>query len=212
MPSRSAVGWASAICSRAACARSGGRVRVTAQLIDASHGDHLWAERYDRPLDDIFALQDELVATIAATLVGRIRAAGIDRAKRKPTTDLAAYDLVLRGTERLASYDDGATEAAVALFERAVALDPDYALANAFLALAIFNLPWGERGRRTRRALPRPGVACGPARPDRQPLPPHPRHDPAQRARVRPRRWSTPTAASRSIPTMPTPRSITATF
>ena len=125
--------------------KMGGRVRVTAQLIDASAGDHIWAERYDRPLDDIFAIQDELVATIAATLAGRIWAAGVDRAKRKPTSDLAAYDLVLRGTERLASYDEGANEAAVLLFERAVALDPEYALANAFLALALFNLPWGER-------------------------------------------------------------------
>ena len=125
--------------------KMGARVRVTAQLIDGSAGDHVWAERYDRPLDDIFAIQDELVATIAATLAGRIWAAGIDRAKRKPTTDLVAYDLVLRGTERLASYDDGANEAAVALFERAMTLDPEYALANAFLALSIFSLPWNER-------------------------------------------------------------------
>ena len=125
--------------------KMGARVRVTAQLIDASAGDHVWAERYDRPLDDIFAIQDELVATIAATLAGRIWAAGVDRAKRKPTTDLAAYDFVLRGTERLASYDKGANEAAVALFERAMALDPEYALANAFLALSIFSLPWNER-------------------------------------------------------------------
>jgi TolB-like protein len=125
--------------------RLGDRVRVTAQLIDASGGDHLWAERYDRPLDDIFAIQDELVATIAATLAGRIHAAGIDRAKRKPTSDLAAYDLLLRGMERLGSYEEGANEAAIDLFGQAVALDPDYALAHAFLALAIFNLPWGER-------------------------------------------------------------------
>ena len=123
----------------------GGRVRVTAQLIDAAAGDHVWAERYDRPLDDIFALQDELVATLAATLAGRIRAAGIERVRRRPTVDLAAYDLLLRGMERLASYEEGANEAALDLFERAVALDPDYALANAYLALAIFNLPWGER-------------------------------------------------------------------
>ncbi|MFO1038358.1 MAG: adenylate/guanylate cyclase domain-containing protein [Geminicoccaceae bacterium] len=123
----------------------GPRVRVTAQLIDASGGDHLWAERYDRPLDDIFTLQDELVATIASTLAGRIHAAGVDRAKRKPTTDLAAYDHLLRGMERLGSFEAGANEASVEHFERAVALDPHYALANAYLALAVFNLPWGER-------------------------------------------------------------------
>jgi adenylate cyclase len=124
--------------------RAGSRVRVTAQLIDAASGDHLWAERYDRALDDIFAVQDEVVATIAATLAVRIRAAGLERAKRQPTDDLAAYDCVLRGRERLAGYGPEANAAARELFARAVALDPDYALAHAFLALAIFNEEWGE--------------------------------------------------------------------
>jgi adenylate cyclase len=124
--------------------RAGERVRVTAQLIDAASGDHLWAERYDRALDDIFAVQDEVVATIAATLEGRIHAAGVERAKRKPTDDLAAYDCVLRGRERLAAYDADANAAARGFFERAIALDPDYALAHAFLALTIFSEVWGD--------------------------------------------------------------------
>ena len=124
--------------------RAGGRVRVTAQLIDAATGDHLWAERYDRALDDIFAVQDEVVATIAATLAVRIQVAGLERAKRQPTDDLAAYDCVLRGRERLAGFGPEANAAARVLFARAVALDPDYALAHAFLALAIFNEDWGE--------------------------------------------------------------------
>ncbi|MFO1048553.1 MAG: adenylate/guanylate cyclase domain-containing protein [Geminicoccaceae bacterium] len=123
--------------------RAGDRVRVTAQLIDATSGDHLWAERYDRALVDIFAVQDEIVATIAATLAVRIHVAGLERAKRQPTDDLAAYDCVLRGRERLAVYGGAANAAAHALFARAVALDPDYALARAFLALAIYNEDWG---------------------------------------------------------------------
>ena len=122
--------------------KAGDRVRVTAQLIDAADGAHLWAERYDRALDDIFAVQDEVVATIAATLIGRIEAAGLERARRKPTEDLAAYDLVLRGMERLAAYESGANAAARRLFEAAVARDPDYAIARAYLALAIFNQDW----------------------------------------------------------------------
>jgi adenylate cyclase len=123
--------------------RAGDRVRVTAQLIDAAAGAHLWAERYDRALDDIFAVQDELVATIAATLIGRIEAASLERARRKPTGDLAAYDFVLQGMDRLAAYGPEANAAARRLFESAIALDSGYALAHAYLALAIFNHDWG---------------------------------------------------------------------
>jgi len=132
--------------------RAGERVRITAQLIDAMSGDHLWAERYDRALDDIFAVQDEVVATIAATLAVRIHVAGLERAKRQPTEDLAAYECVLRGRERLAAYGPEANAAARELFARAVALDPEYALAHAFLALAIFNEEWGEHAARQRAA------------------------------------------------------------
>ena len=123
----------------------GARVRVTAQLIEAASGTQLWAERYDRALGDIFAVQDEVVGTIAATLPGRIDAAGVERAKRKPTTDLAAYDCVLRGRERFAARGAGTNAAARAFFERAIALDPDYALAHAFLALVLFDDDWGDR-------------------------------------------------------------------
>jgi adenylate cyclase len=124
--------------------RSAERVRISAQLIDAASGAHLWAERYDRALDDIFAVQDEVVARIATTLPGRIQAAGLERAKRKPTDDLAAYDCVLRGMDRLAGYGAAANAAAREQFEHAVALDPDYALAHAYLSLAILSEDWGE--------------------------------------------------------------------
>ena len=75
--------------------RAGARVRITAQLIEAATGAHLWAERYDRSLDDIFAVQDEVAQTIVSTLVGRIEDARLQQSLRKPTTSLAAYDFLL---------------------------------------------------------------------------------------------------------------------
>ena len=118
--------------------KAGERVRISAQLIEADSGAHLWAERYDRTLEDVFAVQDEVVSTIAGTLAGRIEATSSARARRKPTTELAAYDCVLRGMEHLAGYGEEANAEAQAMFERATTLDPGYALAKAFLALTIY--------------------------------------------------------------------------
>ena len=75
--------------------KSGDRIRVTVQLIDAETDRHIWAERYDRELEDIFAIQDEMTRAIVATLPGRVEAASHDRAKRKPTDNMAAYECVL---------------------------------------------------------------------------------------------------------------------
>src|SRR5262249_18771785 len=77
--------------------KAGGRLRVTAQLIDAATGRHVWADRFDRPDQDIFAVQDEIVSTIVGTLVGRLHAAGAESARRKPPASLEAYECVLRG-------------------------------------------------------------------------------------------------------------------
>jgi adenylate cyclase len=96
--------------------RAGERVRITAQLIDVATGAHLWAERYDRTLEDVFAVQDEVAAAIAATLAGRIELAGTERAKRKPTWDLLAYDCLLRGMEHLAGYGEDANAQARAIY------------------------------------------------------------------------------------------------
>jgi adenylate cyclase len=116
-------------------------VRVTAQLIDATTGNHLWAERYDRDLQDIFAVQDEITRTIAATAAGRVESVGTALAKRKSTTHLSAYDLVLRAHETLdRAYSDtdflrqGALRSARELLERAVQIDPDYARVRIELA------------------------------------------------------------------------------
>ena len=106
--------------------KAGDRIRVTAQLVEVATGAHVWAEHYDRDLQDIFAVQDEVTQTIVATLVGRLTASGADRAKRKPTQHWVAYDFFLQGRERLDRYD---MDAAEPLLRRATELDPGFAQA-----------------------------------------------------------------------------------
>ena len=117
--------------------KAGDRVRVTAQLIDAETDRHVWAERYDRKLEDIFAIQDELTAAIVATLPGRVEAATHDRAKRKPTGNMAAYECVLAAKVRhhRSTRDDNAE--AQRLLDRALALDPNYGHAHAWKACVL---------------------------------------------------------------------------
>jgi adenylate cyclase len=114
--------------------RAGDRVRVTAQLIDATTGNHVWAERYDRELKEIFAVQEEVTRTIAATAAGRVESAGIKLAERKSTSDLAAYDLVLRAHETLQRaitdsdlFKKGTLSSGRRLLEKALQIDPNYA-------------------------------------------------------------------------------------
>jgi adenylate cyclase len=113
------------------------RVRVTVQLIDAETDQHVWAERYDRELEDIFAIQDEITHAIVATLPGRVEAATHDRAKRKPTDSMAAYECVLAAKVRhhRSTRDDNAE--AQRLLDRALALDPNYAHAHAWKACVL---------------------------------------------------------------------------
>jgi len=117
--------------------KAGDRVRVTAQLIDAETDRHVWAERYDRRLEDIFAIQDELTAAIVATLPGRVEAATRDRAKRKTTGNMAAYECVLAAKvrhHRSTREDNGEAQR---LLDRALALDPNYAHAHAWKACVL---------------------------------------------------------------------------
>ena len=112
--------------------KAGNRVRVTVQLIDAESDRHVWAERYDRELEDLFAIQDEVTAAIVATLPGRVEAATHDRAERKTPDNMAAYECVLAGRvlHHRSTREDNA--AALAMLERAIALDPKYAHAHAW--------------------------------------------------------------------------------
>ena len=114
--------------------RAMNRVRITVQLVDAQTGTHLWAERYDRDMEDIFAVQDEVTRTIVATLVGRVESDVLQRAKRKPTEVLAAYDYLLQGLDQLNRLTKEDNAQAAAFFEKAIELDPEYALAYAHLA------------------------------------------------------------------------------
>jgi adenylate cyclase len=121
--------------------RLGKRLRITAQLIDASSGNHLWAERFDRDESEIFAVQDQLVRTIVATLVGRLHAAASEGARRKPPASLAAYECVLRADALPLIGDPAIAAEAQALYEQAIKLDPSYARAYALLA-NLLRLKW----------------------------------------------------------------------
>ena len=120
--------------------RMGPRIRITAQLIDAISGHHLWAEKFDRDQNDIFEVQDQVVRTIVATLVGRMRAATIEVAKRKPPASLAAYECVLRA-DALPIHSPEARAEARALLEKAIALDPAFARPVALLGLS-YHAEW----------------------------------------------------------------------
>ena len=113
--------------------RVGERMRINAQLIDAETGSHVWAERFDHGLDEIFAVQDRVVQTIVSTLVGRVQASDAERARRKPPASLAAYECVLKGNALPWDEPAGAEEAS-RLFQQAIDLDPSYAIAHALLA------------------------------------------------------------------------------
>ncbi|MEI5679908.1 MULTISPECIES: winged helix-turn-helix domain-containing tetratricopeptide repeat protein [unclassified Mesorhizobium] len=110
--------------------RAGGRVRVNAQLVDAASGEHLWAERFDRGLEDIFAVQDEVTARIVEALLGRLRAAP----PRNRPKNIEAYDLCVRARKLMDDTPQMAREAHLML-TRAVSLDPEYADAYRWLAM-----------------------------------------------------------------------------
>jgi TolB-like protein len=121
--------------------RLGGRIRVTAQLIEADTGNHVWAEHYDRDIQDIFIVQDEIAQAIAATIEGRMAASGAQRSRRKPTSVLAAYECLLQGREGVERRGD--PEASAQLFRRAIELDPSFAQAYAWLGrvhILMFHL------------------------------------------------------------------------
>jgi adenylate cyclase len=112
--------------------KAGERVRVTVQLIDAQSGNHIWAERYDRNLADIFELQDELTQSIVATLPGRVESANVERVKRTPFHDISAYDCVLRAKlyHHRGTPEDNAE--GIRLLDQAINTDPECAPAYAW--------------------------------------------------------------------------------
>ena len=117
--------------------KAGDRVRVTVQLIDAETDRHIWAERYDRNLEDIFAIQDEISQAIVATLPGRVEAARRKRAARKPTDNMAAYELVLGAKVLHHRSRRQSNQEALDMIQRAIATDPKYAHAHAWKACIL---------------------------------------------------------------------------
>jgi TolB-like protein len=119
----------------------GGRVRITAQLINADTRRHVWADRYDVDVADIFSVQDDVTRRVAATIVPRIEVEGLEIARRRPTDHPRAYDFYLRGKAAFYAAHDGAAIAEARKdFEQAVTLDPEFAAAYCYLARIDNNL------------------------------------------------------------------------
>ena len=125
--------------------RMGERLRITTQLIDATTGSHIWAEKFDRDFADIFTVQDQVVRTIVSTLVGRMQVSNAERARRKPPANLTAYEYVLEGNALPWDEPEGAAEA-TRLFEKAIEIDPGYGMAYALLAARRYGMWYDDPG------------------------------------------------------------------
>jgi TolB-like protein/class 3 adenylate cyclase len=144
--------------------KSGNRLRITGQLIDAASGTHLWADRFDGGLEDIFDLQDQVTASVVGTIAPKLEQAEIERAKRKPTESLDAYDYFLRGMASLHQWTKQSNDEALRLFYKSIELDPGFASAY---GMAAWSFVWrkvngwmggrqteiDEAGRLARRAI-----------------------------------------------------------
>jgi TolB-like protein len=124
------------------------RVRITVQLNDAATGSHIWAERYDRGLADVFAVQDEITEAIVAAIEPRLYARESVRAQRKPPDSMDAWDLVMRGLWHYWRVTRQDNLVAQALLEKAIAIDPNYGQAHGVLAAShtfSFHMGWADR-------------------------------------------------------------------
>jgi TolB-like protein len=116
--------------------KSGNRVRITGQLIDAEDGSHLWADRYDRDLIDVFAVQDEITESVVGAIEPSLRQAEIERVKRKRPDSLDAYDLLLRAIPHVYTLMPQGAAEGLPFLEQALAIEPNYALAHGYAAWA----------------------------------------------------------------------------
>jgi adenylate cyclase len=120
--------------------KGGGRVRITAQLIEAESDAHLWADRFDGSLEDVFDLQDNVASSVAGVIVSAVQAAEIRRSTERPTADLTAYDLYLRALPDCLSWDDERVRAALDRLEQAIERDPQFGPALGFAAVCHHHL------------------------------------------------------------------------
>jgi TolB-like protein len=114
--------------------KAANKVRITGQLIDASTGTHLWADRFDGGLEDVFELQDEVTTSVIGAISPKLEQAEIERAKHKPTEKLAAYDYFLRGMANIYQGTKEANLEALRNFQQAISIDPDFATAHGMCA------------------------------------------------------------------------------
>jgi TolB-like protein len=142
--------------------KAGNRVRITGQLIDTATGAHIWAERFDGALDDVFELQDQVASNVVGAIEPKLIVAEAERAIRKPTESLGAYDLYLRAFAEFQKFTEPGRDTAIALLTRALALDPSYAPAAAAIGWCrLFQAFTGSSGFGVRgRGERAPGDPC----------------------------------------------------
>jgi len=149
---------------------SGNRIRITAQLVESETGNHIWADRYDRALEDVFAVQDEITDSVIGCIQPEVYAAEHERVRRKPPQSLNAWESFLRAMFLYSQHSDASTREALSVLDRAIGLDPDYAQAHGLRAVCLAwrafqgwedrDTAFAEAGEAADRA-----VACDPAEP-----------------------------------------------
>ena len=152
--------------------KAGRQVRITGQLVEAETGIHIWAERYDRPLDDIFALQDEITLNVVGAIQPSLREAEIERVKRKRPESLDAYDLALRAIPHVFVAMPAEAEKAMPFLERALTLEGDYGTVHGLLAWCneIFFVRRGYNSKYRDAAIRHANAALAYGRDDATPL------------------------------------------
>jgi len=155
--------------------KGGSRVRITAQLIDAETGAHLWADRFDGSLEDVFDLQDKIAVSVAGVIEPALQAAEMRRSAARPTTDLTAYDLYLRALAVFFPITRQRLVEALGLLEQALAIDPRYGPALSWAAICHRELVPGWLGRSAGDIAPRGNRSCPAGAPGRRQRPAHPR-------------------------------------
>jgi len=151
--------------------KAGSKVRITGQLIDGATGTHLWADRYDGQLEDVFDLQDRITASVIGAIEPTIRKAEIERARRKPADNLGAYDFYLRALPHIYAIQPNENLKAIELLDKAIDLDPNYAPALSHAAWCLVQRAtraWpsvGEDDKATAVSLARRALAAGPDEP-----------------------------------------------